>query len=119
MSEVLKKIRDFMEQEGIPGRDAHDLPTSLKAFPDGANYRIEIAGVERASTMEAMIAEADRRGIVVHRAIAAVGGSTYCEFEELKAMAAMAHEAGHTVWIGCDLGQCALRFDLFCHRSFE
>ena len=74
MSEVLKKIRDFMEKEGIPGRDAHDLPTSSKAFPDGANYRIEIAGVERASTMEAMIAEATRRGIVVHRAIAAVGG---------------------------------------------
>jgi len=93
MSEVLKKIRKFMEKEGIPGRDAHDLPTSEKAFPDGANYRIEIAGVERASTMEAMIAEANRRGIVVHRAIAAVGGSTYCEFEELKAMAAMAHEA--------------------------
>lgn len=93
MSEVLKKIRDFMEKEGIPGRDAHDLPTSLKAFPDGANYRIEIAGVERASTMEAMLGEADRRGMVVHRAIAAVGGSTYCEFEELKAMAAMAYEA--------------------------
>ena len=93
MSEVLKKIRDFMEKEGIPGRDAHDLPTSEKAFGDGANYRIEIAGVERASTMEAMIAEANRRGIVVHRAIAAVGGSTYCEFEELKAIAAMAHEA--------------------------
>ena len=87
MSEVLKKIRDFMEKEGIPGRDAHDLPTSSKTFPDGTSYRIEIAGVERASTMEAMIAEANRRGIVVHRAIAAVGGSTYCEFEELKAMA--------------------------------
>ena len=90
MSEVLKRIRKFMEKEGIPGRDAHDLPTSEKAFPDGANYRIEIAGVERASTTEAMITEANRRGIVVHRAIAAVGGSTYCEFEELKAMAAMA-----------------------------
>ena len=54
MSEVLKKIRDFMEKEGIPGRDAHDLPTSEKTFADGANYRIEIAGVERASTMEAI-----------------------------------------------------------------
>ena len=47
-----------MEKEGIPGRDAYDLPTSTKSFPDGANYRIEIAGVERASTMEAMIDEA-------------------------------------------------------------
>jgi hypothetical protein len=47
MSEVLKTIRDFMETQGVPGRDAHDLPTSTKTFPDGANFRIEIAGVER------------------------------------------------------------------------
>ena len=92
MSDVLKEIRDFMEKQGIPGRDAYDLPTSEKTFPDGAHYRIEIAGVERASTMEAMIGEAKKRGITIHRAIAAVGGSTYCDFEELKAMAQMAHE---------------------------
>ena len=92
MSEVLNKIRNFMEKEGIPGRDAYELPTSPKTFPDGANYRIEIAGVERASTMEAMIAEARKRNLAVHRVIAAVGGSTYCDFAELKAMAQMARE---------------------------
>ncbi len=92
MSDVLKKIRDFMEKEGIPGRDAHDLPASPKTFPDGANYRIEIAGVERASTMEALIDEAAKRNLTVHRVIAAVGGSTYCDFEELKAMARMARD---------------------------
>lgn len=93
MSEVLKQIRHFMEKEGIPGRDAYDLPTSPKSFADGAQYRIEIAGVERASTMEALIDEARRRDVVVHRAIAAVGGSTYCDFAELKDMAAMAAES--------------------------
>jgi hypothetical protein len=92
MSETLKKIRAFMEKEGIPGRDAYDLPTSTKTFADGANYRIEIAGVERASTMEALIDESKKRGVTVHRAICAVGGSTYCDFEELKAMAQMAAE---------------------------
>ncbi|MBW2564028.1 MAG: hypothetical protein JRE29_08345, partial [Deltaproteobacteria bacterium] len=92
MSEVLKTIRDFMEKEGIPGRDAYELPTSTKSFPDGANYRIEIAGVERASTMEAMIDEANKRKVTIHRAIAAVGGSTYCDFQELKDMARMAHD---------------------------
>jgi hypothetical protein len=92
MSETLKQIRAFMEKEGIPGRDAYDLPTSTKTFADGANFRIEIAGVERASTMEAMIDESKKRGVVVHRAIAAVGGATYCDFEELKAMAQMAAE---------------------------
>lgn len=92
MSEVLKKIRNFMEKEGIPGRDAYDLPTSVKSFPDGANYRIEIAGVERASTMEAMIYEARKRSVTIHRCIAAVGGSTYCDFQELKDMAQMAKD---------------------------
>jgi hypothetical protein len=92
MSEVLDKIHNFMEKEGVPGRDAWDLPTSQKNFADGANFRIEIAGVERASTMEAMIAEAKKRKVTIHRAIAAVGGSTYCDFQELKDMAQMAHD---------------------------
>lgn len=92
MSDVLSTIRDFMQKEGIPGRDAHDLPTSPKAFPDGANFRIEIAGVERASTMEAMIEEAGKRNLTIHRCIATVGGSTYCDFEELKDMARMARD---------------------------
>ena len=90
MSETLTSIREFMEGLGIPGRDAYDLPTSDKSFPDGANYRIEIAGVERASTMAAMIDEANKRNITIHRAIATVGGATYVDFEELKDMAQMA-----------------------------
>lgn len=93
MSEVLSNIRKFMEKEGIPGRDSHDLPTSEKCFPDGANYRIEIAGVERASTMRTMIDEAQKRRVPIHRAIVAVGGSTYCEFEELQYMARIAKKA--------------------------
>lgn len=94
MSNTLKNIRSFMEKEGIPGRDAYDLPTSSKAFPDGADFRIEIAGVERASTMEAMVRAAEKRNVVIHRAIATVGGSTYCDFQELKDMAQMAKDAG-------------------------
>ncbi len=93
MSDVLNKIRNFMEKQGIPGRDGYDLAASGKAFADGANFRIEIAGVERATTMASMIKEADRRNIVIHRAIAAVGGSTYCDFAELKDMAQMAKDA--------------------------
>ncbi|MCF8063306.1 MAG: hypothetical protein K9M82_12365 [Deltaproteobacteria bacterium] len=92
MSETLMKIRDFMETQGVPGRDAWDLPTSSKSFADGAHYRIEIAGVERASTMEALIEEARKRDVPIHRVIAAVGGSTYCDFEELKAMARMGRD---------------------------
>jgi len=88
----IPEIRDFMEKQGIPGRDLYDLPGSEKVFPDGGNYRIEIAGVERATTMEAMIDEAKKRSVTIHRAIATVGGSTFCDFQELKAIAQMAFE---------------------------
>ncbi|MFO7877204.1 MAG: hypothetical protein R6U55_11555 [Desulfovermiculus sp.] len=92
MSETLKTIREFMEKMGIPGRDGYELADSPKSFPDGAQWRIEIAGVERASTMEAMIDEAQKRNVTVHRVVATVGGSTYCDFDELKAMARMARD---------------------------
>lgn len=92
MSELLKKIRDFMERQGIPGRDGYDLSSSPSTFPDGANYRFEIAGVERASTMEALLDEARKRNLTIHRVIATVGGSTYCDFEELKAIGEMARD---------------------------
>jgi hypothetical protein len=92
MSDVLAGIREFMEAQGVPGRDSYDLPTSTKSFPDGANFRIEIAGVERASTMEAMIEAARKRNVIVHRVIAAVGGATFCDFGELKALAQMAYD---------------------------
>lgn len=92
MPEMLTRIRDFMEELGIPGRDCYDLPTSKKAFPDRSNFRIEIAGVERASTMEALIDEARKRNITVHRVIAAVGGATFLDFGELKAIAQIAYD---------------------------
>lgn len=91
MSDILKEIEAFMEKLGIPGRDGYDLPSSGETFPDGADYRMEIAGVERASTMEALIDEMKKRDITIHRVIATVGGATYCDFQELKDMAQMAY----------------------------
>lgn len=92
MTKTLHNIRQFMEDMGIPGQDAHSLPSSNKAFPDGAHYRIEIAGVERASTMEALIDESRKRSIAIHRVIASVGGSTFLDFQELQAIAEMARD---------------------------
>ena len=86
------EIGKFMETMGIPGRDGWSLPDSRKSFPDGCHYRIEIAGVERYSTMVAMVDEAKKRSLKVHRAICTVGGSTYCDFQELKDMAKLAHD---------------------------
>lgn len=92
MADVLKDIRDYMEKMGIPGRDGYDLADSPSTFPDGAHWRIEVAGVERASTMKALIDESRKRDVNVHRIVATVGGSTYCDFGELEAMAQMARD---------------------------
>jgi hypothetical protein len=94
MAAVVEEIRQFMEKEGIPGRDLWDLPSSTKSFPDEANWRIEISGIERPSTMEALIGEAWKRNVPIHRAIITVGGSTLCDREELKALAQMGHDEG-------------------------
>jgi hypothetical protein len=94
MSRSLAEIRNFMEKMGLPGRDGHALPDSPRTFPDGCHYRIEIAGVEGMASLSALVEEADRRQIPVHRAIATVGGSTYLELTELREMAMLAREAG-------------------------
>ncbi|MBW2024795.1 MAG: hypothetical protein JRI90_05275 [Deltaproteobacteria bacterium] len=88
----INEIRQFMEEMGIPGRDLYELPDSPFRFPDGAHCRTEIAGVERFSTLKAMIDEMKSRDFVVHRAIATVGGASYCDFNELKEMAALSRE---------------------------
>ncbi|MFP4483068.1 MAG: hypothetical protein ACLFN0_09795 [Thermovirgaceae bacterium] len=90
----LTEIQQFMEQSGVPGSENLNLPDSKKSFPDGCHYRIEIAGVERYSTMAAMIEEAKKRKTPIHRAICTVGGSTYCTFDELKRMADLARSEG-------------------------
>lgn len=85
-------IRTAMEKYGIPGRDLYDLPTSTKTFPDGANYRMEISGVERLSTLEDLVDEMEERNVPVHRLISTVMGSTLLSDDELEGFAKLAHE---------------------------
>lgn len=86
-------IRKAMEKVGIPGRDLYDIPTSPKSFPDGAHYRMEISGIERPSTLEALIDEMDKRDIAIHRLICTVMGSTLLSDDELEDFAKLAHDS--------------------------
>ncbi|UCH90126.1 MAG: hypothetical protein JSV49_05670 [Thermoplasmata archaeon] len=79
----MDKIRKAMEKYGVPGRDLYDLPTSQKKFPDGCNYRMEISGVERLSTLEALVDEMKERDIAIHRLISTVMGATLLTDDEL------------------------------------
>lgn len=88
-----QKVRKALEKIGLPGQDAYDLPTSDKRFPDGAGYRMEISGVERPQVLEALIDEADKRDIPIHRLISVVMGATLLDDKELRQFAKMAHDA--------------------------
>ena len=89
----MDKVSEAMERVGIPGRDAYDLPTSQKRFPDGAWYRMEISGVERPKVLEAVIDEAQKRNIPIHRLISVVMGATLLDKAELTSFAQMAADA--------------------------
>ncbi|MDP9351567.1 MAG: U32 family peptidase [Chloroflexota bacterium] len=63
----MDSTRRFLEQMGLPGGDAHSLPTSEKRFPDGAQYRVEIPSTEGPEALATVVDEADRAGIHIHR----------------------------------------------------
>jgi len=89
----MKKYAKVLEKLGMPGGDLYDLPTSPKTFPDGANYRVEISGMETPKVLAATIDEAKKQGIPFHRSISVVRGSSMLTREQLKEFANIAHDA--------------------------
>ena len=89
----MDRVSAAMARAGIPPRDAYDLPTSNVRFPDGAWYRMEISGVERPEVLEALIDEADRRRMPIHRLISTVMGATLLDRDELRRFARLAADA--------------------------
>jgi hypothetical protein len=61
------ETRAFLASIGLPPADLHGLPESEKRFPDGAQYRVEIPSVEGPACLEAVLEEAERLDVVVHR----------------------------------------------------
>lgn len=86
-------IRDFIEAAGLPRGDLHELPTSAKRFPDGASYRIEIPSTEGVRCLDAVLDEASRLEVPVHRVSQGSGG-LFLTDQELDEMALLAADAG-------------------------
>jgi hypothetical protein len=61
------QLSTLLANLGVPSGDAHELPTSEKRFPDGAAYRVEIPSTEGPECLEAVLEEAERREVPVHR----------------------------------------------------
>ena len=63
----MKTSREFIESTGLPGCDPRDCPSSTRRFPDGGQYRIEIPSTEGPRALAAIIDEAAKRKVPLHR----------------------------------------------------
>lgn len=82
--------RQLLADLGHRSEEATDLPTSDRRFEDGAHYRVEIPSVEGPASLAAVLDEADRRGVRVHRVSSGTGVmlATDGEITEMVAMCA-------------------------------
>jgi hypothetical protein len=85
-------VRGFLHDLGLPRGDLHELPDSPKRFADGAQYRIEIPSTEGPRCLEAVLEEAERLDVRVHRV--SQGSGVFLQTDaELDELARLAHEA--------------------------
>jgi len=88
----MQASRTFLQKLGLPPGDLHDLPTSAKRFPDGAQYRLEIPSVEGPRAMAAVLEEAEARKVRVHR-ISQGSGVMLLTDNEIREMVQLGAEA--------------------------
>jgi hypothetical protein len=88
----MSETRDFLRSIDLPPGDLNELPDSAKRFPDGAQYRIEIPSTEGPRCLEAVLEEAARHDVTIHR-ISQGSGVFLLTDEELDEMAQAGSEA--------------------------
>src|SRR5438034_11323574 len=88
----MDETRAFLESVGLPPGDLNDLPDSAKRFPDGAQYRVEIPSTEGPRCLEAVLEEAARLEVIVHR-VSQGSGVFMLTDEELDETARLAADA--------------------------
>ena len=88
----MSETRDFLRSIDLPPGDLNELPDSAKRFPDGAQYRIEIPSTEGPRCLEAVLEEAARHDVTIHR-ISQGSGVFLLTDEELDEMAQRGSEA--------------------------
>jgi Peptidase family U32 len=84
--------RELLEAAGLPSADLHAHPSSDKRFPDGMQYRVEIPSTEGPRCLEAVLEEAERLDVRVHRVSQGSGVFllTDAELDELARLGARA-----------------------------
>lgn len=84
--------RSFLSQMGLPPGDAYDLPTSSKRFPDGAQYRFEVPGIQGPGAMKALLEALDAFGATIHRVTQTKGIMLLLD-DEISEMVELARQA--------------------------
>jgi len=85
-----------LKKLGIPEADAHDLLESKQRFPDGAQYRFEIPSTESPKMLRALIEEADRYKVPIHR-VSQGSGIMMLTDDEIREMLVIGREHGMEV----------------------
>ena len=67
MENSMTKTRAFLKGLGLPEGDLYRLPDSEKRFPDGAQYRFEVPGIQGPKAMRALLEELDKNNFYIHR----------------------------------------------------
>lgn len=84
--------RSFLRSIDLHVGDATAVPDSAKRFPDGASFRIEIPSTEGPRALEAVLDEATRREVPIHR-VSQGSGAFLLTDAELDEIARIAHDA--------------------------
>ncbi|MCV7018650.1 hypothetical protein [Mycolicibacterium aichiense] len=104
----------ILAAQGLLPADDYALTPSPKRFDDGGSYRLEVSGVERLSTLEALLDESEKHNVFINRIVAFGGGSTLLSTGELRDVATLSAENGIELIAvpgprtGWDLGRQAL-----------
>ena len=104
----MKDSRASLERQGLPAGDLAEAPSSAKRFSDGARYRIEIPSTEGPQALAAVIDEAARRGVVVHR-VSQGSGIMLLTDDEIREMAELGRR--HAIEVNLFIGPRAT-FDI-------
>lgn len=86
-------VQTYLAGRGLPEHDAYDLPESKLRFADGAHYRIEIPSVEGPRVMAAVLEEAARLNVPIHR-VSQGSGIMLLTDAEMTEMVKMGQQAG-------------------------
>lgn len=96
---MFDETKAYLKRLGLPEGDLHELPSSEKRFPDGGNFRVEVATVNTLEAAE-IILQFCQQGKTWINEITHTSGITLMLDEEIKDFVKLAQEYGIELRMG-------------------